>query len=67
MAEHPVTVALVGDTFCGKTNLLFSYARDEFLEAYLTTITDEYIVRDFSIETGKGPQWVKLSLWDLGG
>jgi small GTP-binding protein len=64
MSEELITIAVVGDTYVGKTNLIFSYASDEFIEQYITTVSDEYSLSDLSISNSTP---VKLSIWDMGG
>ena len=50
MEEIDVTIAVVGDTYTGKTNLIFSYANNEFIEEYSATVSDEYSVKDVTIK-----------------
>ena len=46
--ENKIQIAVVGDTHVGKTSLIFSYAKDEFPEKYVTTVADEYSISDIS-------------------
>ena len=63
MTEELITIAVVGDTFVGKTNLIFSYASNEFIEQYITTVSEEYILSDLTVSGTP----IKLSIWDMGG
>lgn len=54
---------VVGDTFVGKTCLIFSYAKDEFLSKPVTTVTEQYDISEIQYMGAK----VKLSVWDLSG
>jgi GTPase SAR1 family protein len=51
----------VGDSHIGKTQLIFSYAEDKFLERYIPTVADEYEVQDIYYQGNK----VTLSVWDM--
>lgn len=46
--ENKIQIAVVGDTHVGKTSLVFSYAKDEFTEKYVTTVAEEYSISDIS-------------------
>lgn len=52
---------MIGDNYAGKTSLIFSYAKDEFPDKYLTTVADEYEVSDITYQREK----ITLSVWDL--
>jgi GTPase SAR1 family protein len=43
---------LVGDNFVGKTNLIFSYAEDMFIEEYYKTTSDEYSIKEMKFKSG---------------
>ena len=45
-AEGPIHIVVVGDPFVGKTCLIFSYAKDEFITKPITTVADEYDISD---------------------
>ena len=68
MTDQSITIVIVGDTFVGKTNLIFSFAEDQFIEEYAQTISDDWSCKEitFRYEHTKSIQ-VNLSLWDLGG
>jgi small GTP-binding protein len=53
----------VGDSYVGKTCLIFNYAKDEFLTKPVSTVADEYDLSDIQYMGTK----VKLSVWDLSG
>jgi len=50
---------LVGDTGVGKTNLLLSYATDQFVMDHIPTVFDHY-----SLETEVRGQRIKIEVWD---
>jgi Ras-related C3 botulinum toxin substrate 1 len=52
----------VGDTAVGKTNLLLSYATDQFSMEHVPTVFDHY-----SLETEVRGQRIKLEVWDQSG
>jgi|LauGreDrversion4_2_1035121.scaffolds.fasta_scaffold876159_1 small GTP-binding protein len=52
-------IVLVGDTGVGKTNLLLSYATDQFNMEHVSTVFDHY-----SLETEVRGQRIKLEVWD---
>ena len=62
-----VNVVLVGDTFCGKTNLLFSYAKNEFITTYQQTMFDHYNLGEVLKVNGSQKKHIKLSVWDVSG
>lgn len=43
-----IQIVVVGDTHVGKSSLVFSYAKDEFNEKYVTTVAEEYSISDIS-------------------
>lgn len=45
---HKIQITVVGDSHIGKTQLIFSYAEDKFLERHIPTVADEYEVQDIS-------------------
>jgi len=53
---------LVGDTGVGKTNLLLSYATDQFNMEHVPTVFDHY-----SLESEVRGQRIKLDVWDQSG
>jgi GTPase SAR1 family protein len=60
--QHPLetfNIVLVGDTGVGKTNLLLSYATDQFNMEHVSTVFDHY-----SLETEVRGQRIKLEVWD---
>ena len=59
--ENKIQIAVVGDTHVGKTSLVFSYAKDEFNEKYVTTVAEEYSISDIIYQGQK----IALSVWDL--
>ena len=65
--DQHVTCLIVGDTFCGKTNLLYSYARDEFIQEYTPTVCDHYALGEITRTTSSGTKKQKLSGWDRSG
>lgn len=44
--ENKIYIAVVGDCYIGKTNLVFSYAKEEFPDKYVTTVAEEYECSD---------------------
>jgi small GTP-binding protein len=57
-----VNVVVVGDSGVGKTNLILSYAADEFPTVYKPTVFDNY---SSEIEYNGHP--TNLEIWDLSG
>ena len=55
-------IVLVGDAGVGKTNLLLSYATDQFNMVHVPTVFDHY-----SLETEVRGQRIKLEVWDQSG
>ena len=62
MATIRKKLVIVGDGSCGKTCLLIVFSKDEFPEAYVPTVFDNYVA-DMEVD---GKQ-VELSLWDTAG
>jgi small GTP-binding protein len=58
--ENIVNIAVVGDTYVGKTNLIYSYAKDEFVEKYVSTVSQEYEMAGISYQN----QQVRLTVID---
>ena len=54
-----LNIVLVGDTGVGKTNLLISYATDEFRMEHVPTVFDHY---SLEIEVRGHP--MKVEVWD---
>ncbi|CAI2354355.1 unnamed protein product [Caenorhabditis sp. 36 PRJEB53466] len=42
--ENKLKLVVVGDTFTGKTSLLFAYTKKQFLDSYTTTVFDNWAV-----------------------
>jgi small GTP-binding protein len=57
-----VNIVVVGDTGVGKTNLLLSYATDQFMLEHVPTVFDHY-----SLETEVRNQRIKIEVWDQSG
>jgi small GTP-binding protein len=57
-----LNIVLVGDTGVGKTNLLLSYATDQFNMEHVSTVFDHY-----SLESEVRGQRIKLEVWDSSG
>jgi small GTP-binding protein len=55
-----LNIVLIGDTGVGKTNLLLSYATDQFNLEHVPTVFDHY---SLEIEA-KGGHKMKLEVWD---
>lgn len=58
--ENLVTIAVVGDSFVGKTSLIYGYADNSFPD-YSPTVCDVYTANQISY----GGTLVRLSIWDL--
>ncbi|CAI5453697.1 unnamed protein product [Caenorhabditis angaria] len=43
-AKNKLKLVVVGDSFCGKTSLLFAYTKKQFLDNYNTTVFDNWSV-----------------------
>jgi Ras-related C3 botulinum toxin substrate 1 len=54
-----LNLVVVGDTGVGKTNLLLSYATDQFVMEHIPTVFDHY-----SLETEVRSQRIKIEIWD---
>ncbi|KAE8448846.1 hypothetical protein EG329_008848 [Mollisiaceae sp. DMI_Dod_QoI] len=61
-SETSAKIVLVGDCYCGKTNLLNVFAKGVFPEKYELTIQETYVA-DVELD-GKE---MELALWDTGG
>ncbi|PAV86633.1 hypothetical protein WR25_23326 [Diploscapter pachys] len=42
--ENKLKLVVVGDSFAGKTSLLFAYTRKQFVDSYATTVFDNWAV-----------------------
>jgi len=61
-AEIRRKLVITGDGACGKTCLLIVFSRDEFPEAYVPTVFENYVA-DIEVDGKK----VELALWDTAG
>ncbi len=57
-----LNIVVIGDTGVGKTNLLLSYATDQFNMEHVPTVFDHY-----SLQTELRGQKIKLEVWDQSG
>ena len=55
-----ISIAVVGDSFVGKTSLIYGYADNSFPD-YSPTLCDVYTANQISY----GGTQIKLSIWDL--
>ena len=56
-------VFLIGDCHVGKTNLLFRFTQDRFTTQYISTIGEDYLSKDVTIDG----MTVTLQIWDTAG
>jgi small GTP-binding protein len=61
--ENKINIAVVGDTGIGKTNLIYCYAEEKFLEKYVTTVTQEYELSGINYQNEK----ISLTVTDNSG
>ena len=54
---------IVGEATVGKTSILLQYNENNFQENYLTTIGNDKIIKDFTINGKK----VRIDIWDTAG
>jgi len=67
MASISLKLVVVGDGAVGKTCLLISYAKGEFLASeYVPTIFDNYVV-ELDASAGGAKKKIELGLWDTAG
>lgn len=62
--ENLVKVLLLGDTSVGKTNLLFRFIENDFIESHLSTIGFDFKSQVVTLEDNTS---IKLQIWDTAG
>ena len=58
-----VKLLLVGDSGCGKSNMLLKYVDDMYMASFVSTIGIDFKIKTIEIEGKK----VKLQIWDTAG
>jgi len=61
-------LVVIGDTNCGKTNIITRYAKNEFDEISRPTIGVEFYQRDLQVSSLQGTtDEVRVKIWDTAG
>jgi small GTP-binding protein len=61
-------VVVIGDTNCGKTNIITRYCRNEFDEVSRPTIGVEFFQRDLKVMNNRKTfDGIRLQIWDTAG
>eukprot|EP01122_Echinamoeba_exundans_P001353 TRINITY_DN11427_c0_g1_i1.p1 TRINITY_DN11427_c0_g1~~TRINITY_DN11427_c0_g1_i1.p1 ORF type:complete len:241 (-),score=52.21 TRINITY_DN11427_c0_g1_i1:523-1245(-) len=62
--DYTFKIVLIGDSACGKTNLLTRFSRNEFSADTRSTIGVEFMSKLIKVESGKHAQ---IQVWDTAG
>ena len=64
MIKNKIKLILVGETKVGKTSIIHQYIKNDFLEEFMTTTSQDKSIKEIKLENGEE---IVLEIWDTIG
>jgi len=62
-ANYLFKILIIGDTSCGKSNILLRFTDNKFVASFQPTIGVDFKIKNFEIDC----QLIKAQIWDTAG